>query len=178
MEAQSRLGSVNRRKLIIKRPSGSCRFEFASGSPKSRFVSIALRDLARRGFGTKVIRYVCFTSTPAVRFAQVAAITDGVAMVKPTVPRHRGSTAGSHHLVAGPIGFMPLSRMAAAAGYVNSVTSLMCHAFHEKSRETYGHRALWRKYGFERVERSRDVGCALLRARTVAPQWIVGSRDI
>jgi hypothetical protein len=61
MEAQSRLGSVNRRKLIIKRASGSCRFEFASGSPKSRFVSIALRDLARRGFGTRVIRNGSFT---------------------------------------------------------------------------------------------------------------------
>jgi hypothetical protein len=66
MEAQSRLGSVNRRKLIIKRASGPCRFEFASGSPKSRFVSTALRDLARRSFGTMVIRYVCFTSSPAI----------------------------------------------------------------------------------------------------------------
>jgi hypothetical protein len=78
MEAQSRLGSVNRRKLIIKRASGSCRFEFASGSPKSRFVSIALRDLARRGFGTRVIRYVCFTSTPAGRNAQMPVIAASV----------------------------------------------------------------------------------------------------
>ena len=36
-----------------------------------------------------------------------------------------------------PTGSIPVSRMAAAAGHVNSVTSLMCHAFHEKSRETY-----------------------------------------
>jgi hypothetical protein len=56
MEALLRLGSVNPRNGSLEGRRGLADTNFVSGRPRPRFVSITLRDLARRGFLTGVIR--------------------------------------------------------------------------------------------------------------------------